>query len=54
MTDQAPPPVEDHAFRPRAEWWSLCAVKGCGRAMSAHETVAEDVDLVVDDDGDPA
>lgn len=31
-----PAPVDDHAFLPRGEWWSLCAVPGCGLAEAAH------------------
>jgi hypothetical protein len=29
-----PAPVDDHAFIPRGEWWSLC--ERCGLAQPAH------------------
>lgn len=32
--DEAPSGVTDHAFVPKAEWWTLC--KHCNLAESAH------------------
>lgn len=29
-----PDAIEDHAFVPRAQWWSLCKI--CGLAQAAH------------------
>lgn len=38
--DDTPSGITDHAFEPKAEWWTLC--KHCNLAASAHaETVAE-------------
>ena len=33
--DEAPSIIDDHAFEPRGEWWSLC--EHCGLAESAHK-----------------
>jgi hypothetical protein len=33
--DEAPSIISDHAFEPRAQWWTLC--KHCGMAESAHK-----------------
>lgn len=32
--DTSPAIIGDHAFVPRAEWWSLCKI--CGLAQAAH------------------
>lgn len=32
--DESPAIITDHKFRPKGEWWSLCAV--CNLAESAH------------------
>jgi len=34
-----PPNVDDHVFRPRGQWWSLCAV--CGLSGPAHKFVCD-------------
>ncbi|HVI77815.1 MAG TPA: hypothetical protein VM715_06560 [Candidatus Acidoferrum sp.] len=33
--DEAPSVIIDHAFEPRAEWWTLC--RHCHLAESAHK-----------------
>lgn len=33
--DEAPAIITDHAFVPRAEWWSLC--RCCSLAEAAHQ-----------------
>jgi hypothetical protein len=33
--DETPSEVEDHAFVPKGEWWSLCEI--CNLAQSAHK-----------------
>lgn len=32
--DDSPAIINDHAFEPRGQWWSLC--KYCGLAQAAH------------------
>lgn len=36
--DESPAIISDHAYTPRAEWWSLCKV--CGLAQAAHAEVS--------------
>lgn len=38
--DESPAIISDHAFVPRAEWWSLCRV--CGLAEAAHDETTVD------------
>lgn len=38
--DEAPAAIEDHAYVPRGEWWSLCRI--CGLAEAAHNTTTID------------
>lgn len=33
--DESPSIIDDHAFDPKGEWWSLC--KHCNHAESAHK-----------------
>jgi len=46
--DETPSMIIDHAFEPRAEWWTLC--KHCHLAESAHrETTRSPFHYVSDD-----
>lgn len=38
--DEAPAEIEDHAFVPRGQWWSLCKI--CGLAQAAHSSTTID------------
>lgn len=38
--DEAPSAITDHAFVPRAQWWSLCKI--CGLAQAAHSSTTID------------
>ena len=42
-----PPSVNDHAFEPRSEWWSLCKYCGFAQAthFSTHPAVTHDIHL---------
>lgn len=43
--DEAPSPVDDHAFEPRGEWYTVCV--HCGLAMAAHsETTVDPLDHI--------
>ena len=50
--DETPPPVGEHAFVPKGEWWSLCDI--CNLAESAHKetTLVRPFHYVGDDDDD--
>lgn len=45
--DEAPSGVTDHAFEPKAEWWTLC--KHCNLAESAHAETTRLFHYVGDD-----
>lgn len=38
--DEAPAEIEDHAFVPRAQWWTKCKI--CGLAQAAHNKTTVD------------
>lgn len=37
--DESPAIITDHAFVPRAEWWSLCRICRLGEAAHAETTL---------------
>lgn len=44
-TDEAPAIINDHAFEPRGEWYTVC--KHCGLAAAAHsETSIDDLEEI--------
>lgn len=45
--DETPSMISDHAFTPRAQWWSLC--KHCGKAESAHKETSLPLRYIGDD-----